>query len=63
MAIRPSLSLWRYMFVNKYAQLTGMSWEDGGGDDEEIEKYFDLNFTPAEAVEDQICKYDLDCVL
>ncbi len=55
-----SFSLWKYMFLHKYVERTGISWEDGGGDDEEMERYFDGNFTPSDAVQHQMDKYDLE---
>lgn len=58
--IKTSFSLWKYMFEKRYKQRTGISWQDGGGDDEEAERYFDQNFTPEEAVQHQMDKYDLD---
>lgn len=57
-----SYKLWKYMFEKSYEKLTGMTWEDGGGDDEEMKKYFDWNYTPADAVQDQIRKYDLEVI-
>ena len=60
--IKPSMSIWKYMFEKKYEERTGLSWQDGGGDDEEMERYYDNNFTPNDAVQHQMDKYDLDDV-
>lgn len=58
--ITTSFSLWKYMFKSRYLERVGISWEDGGGDDEEMERYFDANFSPGDAVQHQMDKYDLD---
>jgi hypothetical protein len=60
MKLRLSLSLWKYMFDHQYAERVGISWASSGGDDEEVEKYYDLGYKPKEAVLDQIRKYDLE---
>jgi hypothetical protein len=59
MVVRLSLAVWKYLFVHRYAEYVGISWESAGGDDDEVVKYYDLNYTPAEAVLDQMRKYDL----
>jgi hypothetical protein len=59
MKVKLSLPLWKYMFEHRYAKCVGISWASGGGDDEEAEKYYDLGYKPAEAVLDQMRKYNL----
>jgi hypothetical protein len=63
MAGRLSLGLWEYLFTQKYAERVGISWASSGGDDDDLVKYYDAGYTPAEAVRDQIRKYDWQEIL
>jgi hypothetical protein len=59
MKAKPSLTLWKYMFEHLYVKHVGISWVSGGGDDEYLEKYYDMGYKPKEAVLHQMEKYDL----
>jgi hypothetical protein len=47
------------MFEHLYVKHVGISWVSGGGDDEYLEKYYDMGYKPKEAVLHQMEKYDL----
>jgi len=55
---KQSLSVWRKQFAAEYLCRVGITIEDGGADGV-VENYFSDSFTPAEAVEREIEKYDL----
>lgn len=50
-----TFKLWIYIFKKRYRAMTGEVWEEIGND-EEAKHYFDWNYTPNEAVMDQVLK-------
>jgi len=49
---------WLSAFKAEYLRRTGITWEDGGHEDEDAKRYWPES-TPEEAVLHQIEKYDL----
>lgn len=46
-------------FLAEYARRTRISFEEGGGSDDEIERYFDSGYSPSQAVSAEIQRYGL----
>ena len=49
---------WLINFKTEYKRRVGITYEDGGGDDEDAMRWYPLPF--AEAVQQEMDKYDLD---